>query len=230
MYTTTVKHLACIDRRVALVVEPNQTAAAQVVVSSVPAIWPPAAPDGFEEFFRSSFRELVRAAMYAGATLQEAEDATAKALMEMLRHWDTCKRSLAYARKAAVHNFIKDKTRGTSRIARRLIERGHAPHQEGAEHSQLTAWEDEEWVAHVLSSLPPAQREVMELIAKGLDRDEIAETLGKTKEAIRQNLCDARARLSRELNADGERRQDPNGKHRQQPLRRMARTPREEAR
>ena len=52
------------------------------------------------------------------------------------------------------------------------------PHQEGAEDSQLTAWEDEEWVAHVLSALPPAQRQVMELIVKGLDRDEIAETLG----------------------------------------------------
>jgi RNA polymerase sigma factor (sigma-70 family) len=184
MYTTTVKHPACIDRRVTL--EPNQTAAAQVVVSPVPTIWPPAAPDGFEEFFRRSFRELVRAAMYAGATLEEAEDATAKALMEMLWHWDTCKRSLAYARKAAVHNFIKDKTRGTGRVARRLIDRGHVPCQEGAEDSQLTAWEDEEWVAHVLSSLPAAQREVMELIAKGLDRDEIAETLGKTREAIRQ--------------------------------------------
>ena len=211
-------------------VEPNHIAAAQAVASSFPEIWPPAAPDGFEEFFRESFRELVRTAMYAGATRQEGEDAAAKTLMEMLRRWDTCKRSLAYARKAVVHNFIKDKTRGTRRVAQRLIEQGHISHQEGAEDSQLTACEDEEWIVHMLSGLPPAQREVMELIAKGLDRDDIAETLGKTKEAIRRNLCDARVRLSRELNANGNHRQDPNSEHRQQPPRKMARTPREEAR
>jgi RNA polymerase sigma factor (sigma-70 family) len=174
---------------------------------------PPAAPDGYEEFFRSSFRELVRAAMYAGATLQEAEDAADKTLTEMLRRWGTNKQPLAYARKATVHIFIKDKTRGTSRVARRLIERGY----------QLTAWEDEEWVAYVLSSLPSAQHEVMELTAQGLDRDEIAKTLGKTRETIRRILCDARARLSRELNPAGERRQDPARQRRLQPSRRVAR-------
>ena len=34
--------------------------------------------------------------MYAGATGQEAEDAAAKTLTEMLQHWDTGARSLAY--------------------------------------------------------------------------------------------------------------------------------------
>ena len=82
----------------------------------------------------------------------------------------------------------------------------------------------------MLGSLPAAQREVMELIAQGLDRDEIAETLGKTKEAVRRNICDARAHLARELNPDGEYRQDPASTHRQQPPRRTARTPGEEAR
>jgi RNA polymerase sigma factor (sigma-70 family) len=167
------------------------------------------APEGFEEFFRASFRDLVRTAMYAGATLQEAEDATSKTLMEMLQRWTTTEPSLAYARKAVIHNFVKDKTRGPGRIARRLIERGHVLHQEGTEDSQLTAWEGDEWVAHVLSSLPPAQREVMELIVKGLDRDEMAEALGKTKEVIRRNLCDARASLARELHPDQRHPQPP---------------------
>lgn len=212
-------------------VEPNQTAAAQAVTSPISEILPPPPPAGFEEFFRSSFRELVRGAMYAGATREEAEDAAAKALTEMLRRWDICGPSLAYARKATVHNFIKAKTRGITRVARRLIEQGHVSRHEGAADRQLTVREDDEWVAHVLSSLPPAQREVMELIAQGLDRDEIAETLGKTKEAISQNLCVARARLARELNPDGEYRQDPDSNRPQQPPpRKTARTPEEEAR
>jgi RNA polymerase sigma factor (sigma-70 family) len=199
------------------VVEPNQTGAAQAVTSPVPEVWPPAAPDGYEEFFRESFKELVRTAMYAGATRQEAEDAAAKALAEMLERWGTCERSLAYARTATVHNFIKDKTRGPSRVARRMVERGHVPRHEGVGHRQLTEWEDEAWVTDVLSSLPSAQREVMELIMKELSRAEIAEALGKTKEAIRRNLCDARARLSRELKPDGEPRQDSSREHPQQP-------------
>jgi hypothetical protein len=61
----------------------------------------------------------------------------------------------------------------------------------------------------------------MECIARGLDRDEIAEALGKTREAIRRNLCDARERLARELHVDAERKQPPGT---------MARSVREEAR
>jgi RNA polymerase sigma factor (sigma-70 family) len=199
--------------------EPNQTAA-QAVASPAADTWP-SPPAGFEEFFRASFRELVKTAMYTGATQQEAEDAAAKTLAEMLPRWTTRQHSLAYARQAAVHNFIKDKTRGTRRVARRLIDRGHVPHQEGAEDNRLTAWEDAEWVADVLSCLPRAQREVMECIATGLDRDEIAQTLGKTKEVIRRHLCDARTRLADELHPDGEHKQPP---------RTTARGPRQEAR
>ena len=62
--------------------EPQQ---ADARASASPAAEPrPLAPEGFEEFFRTSFRELVRAAMTAGAKLEEAEDAAAKALAEML--------------------------------------------------------------------------------------------------------------------------------------------------
>jgi len=158
--------------------------------------------------------------MIAGATLEEAKDAAAKALAEMFLHWPVPGDPLAYARRAVVHNFIKDKTRGNHRVARRLVERGHVLHQEGFEDSRLTAFEDDEWVADVLSILPPAQREVMECIAKGLDRDEIAEALCKSKEAVRRNLCDARARLAEVLH--------PNGEHKQ-PHRTTARSAREEA-
>jgi RNA polymerase sigma factor (sigma-70 family) len=189
------------------VAELDQAAAAQAAVSPMSRTRPSVAPAGFEEFFRSSFRELVRAAMYAGATAEDGQDAASKTLADMLQRWDTCGPSLAYARKATVHNFIKAKTRGINRVARRLVERGHVPGHEGDEDRQLTAWEDEEWVAAVLSTLPPAQREVMELIVEGFDRDEIAEAVGKTREAVRRNLSDARARLSRELNQDGSLKQ-----------------------
>jgi RNA polymerase sigma factor (sigma-70 family) len=187
------------------VTEPQQTEA--YAGASPSADTRPLAPEGFEEFFRKSFRELVATAMIAGAKLEEAEDAAAKTLAEMLLIWPVPGYPLAYARRAVVNNFIKDKTRGNRRVARRLIDRGHVPHQEGAEDGQLTAWEDDQWVGDILSVLPPEQRKVMDCIVRGFDRDEIAEKLGKTKEAVRRNLCDARRRLAEILNPDGEPRQ-----------------------
>jgi RNA polymerase sigma factor (sigma-70 family) len=176
-------------------------------------------PERFEDFYRSSYRELVRAAMIAGATLEEAEDAASKTLTEMLRIWPVPGHTLRYARKAVVHNFIKDKTRGPARVARRLVERGHVAPQEGVEDQWLTALEGREWTASVLSELTGAQREVMQLVADGLSYKEIAEVIGKSGCVVRRRLSDARARLVKILNSDGEFRQ----------RRTTARFPREEA-
>jgi RNA polymerase sigma factor (sigma-70 family) len=164
------------------------------------------APEGFEDFYRASYRDLVKTAMIAGATREEAEDAASKTMTEMLRIWPVPGYPLRYARKAVVSNFIKDKTRGTYRVARRLIERGHVPRHDGTEDERLTMREDREWVTHVLTELPPAQREVMKCIADGLSHEEIAKALGKSPEAVRRHLCDARARLAKLLNPDGEYR------------------------
>ena len=164
----------------------------------------PPAPEGFEDFFHDAWRELIRHAMIVGATRDEAEDAASQTLLEMLRKWPVRPHPLAYARRAVVSNYIKARTRGHQRIAQRFIERGHVLYQEGAEDTRLTASEDSEWAADVLSLLPPAQREVMERIVQGYSRDEIPAVLGKSSEAVRRNLCDARARLSQLLYPDGE--------------------------
>ncbi len=179
-----------------------------------------AAPAGFEEFFSGTYRELVKTAMDAGATKPEAEDAVSKAMIEMLPKWRTGMRpTLKYMRKAVVHNYVKGRVRGQPRVVRRLIERGHIAWHESAEDGRLTAWEDEEWLDQVLTCLPPAQREVMECIARGIARDDIPEVLGKSPATIRRHLCDARVRLRAELDPDPE-----------QTPRTTARAPREEAR
>ena len=162
------------------------------------ADFPPGRP-GFEDFFRASFRELVKTAMYAGAAWEEAEDAASATLTEMLGRWEEIRNPRSYARRAVVHNFIKDRTRKPDRIARRMIERTEVRAGEAAGGSQLTAWEDDEWVMELLRYLPSAQREVMALVVDGFSHAEIAMTLGKTSEAVRQNLLAARQRLSRAL-------------------------------
>lgn len=127
----------------------------------------------------------------------------------MLQRWPVPGNPVAYARKAVVHNFIKERTRGDERLIRRLIERGHIPRHEGFPDDQLTAFEDSQWVADVLRVLPPKQRKVMECIARGLAYDEISGALGMSKDAVRRNLCDARRRLAETLHPDGERKQSP---------------------
>jgi RNA polymerase sigma factor (sigma-70 family) len=142
--------------------------------------------------------------MTAGATLEEAEDAASRTYLAMLKRWPVNGAPLAYARKAVVHNFIQDKTRGTGRVAQRLIERGHAsPREDGAEDTRFDALEGNEWIADVLSKLSPYQREVMARIADGLTYQEIAEDLGKSRDVVRRRLCDARARLIQILDPDG---------------------------
>jgi RNA polymerase sigma factor (sigma-70 family) len=168
------------------------------------------APCGFEAFYRVSYREVVKAAMIAGATLTEAEDAASTTYLGMLERWPVNGAPLRYARKAAVHNFIKDRTRGNSRVAQRLIERGPASvRQEGTEDAALRALEGRDWIGDVLSELSIGQREVMERITDGLDYDEIAAELGKSNEAIRRRVSDARRRLVQILNRDGARLPQP---------------------
>jgi RNA polymerase sigma factor (sigma-70 family) len=164
----------------------------------------PEAFDGFVPFYRDSYREVVKRAMIAGATPEEAEDAASKTFLDMLQRWPVDGFPLMYARTAVVTNFIKDKTRGNRRVARRLIERGPASlHREGTEDAELSSLEGHDWVADVLSQLTPAQREVMERIARGLTNEEITADLGKSQDVVRRRLCDARGRLVQILNPDG---------------------------
>ena len=208
--------------------EQTERAAAQAVASSpqpdprpLPA---PEAPEGFEDFYRVSYRELVKHAMYMGADLEEARDAAAETQLYMLRIWPVPGYPLRYAREAVVTNFIKAKKRG--KLRQRRLPRASSS---AATSQPVRAPEDErlategrrEWVADVLSELTRAQREVMQLIADGLTNEEIAETLNISGAAVRRRLCDARGRLTQLLNPDGEFKQ---------PRRTTARSSREEAR
>jgi RNA polymerase sigma factor (sigma-70 family) len=158
------------------------------------------APPDFVDFFQRAYRAVIQTLLYAGATYHEAEEAAAAGMEEVFRRWERIRSPLAYARRAALNSFLKEKERGPDRVRHRMA--GHAEaRQEGAEDADLTIWEDREWVAQVLGSLPPAQREVMAFITDGFTPREIATILGKTPDAVRQNLHAARARLILELHA-----------------------------
>ncbi|OLE27776.1 MAG: hypothetical protein AUG44_09310 [Actinobacteria bacterium 13_1_20CM_3_71_11] len=174
-----------------------------------PRVEPRAAPaQGFAVFFKASYRELVKAAMYAGATRHQADEAAAAATREVLRRWDELDNPLAYARRAVISNFIKEKTRDLERDRRRQLER-NAGTSEGREDPGLTVWENREWVLQMLRSLPAGQRDVMAFIVDGFTPTEIATLLGRSPAAIRQSLHDARLRLKETLRRERADEQAP---------------------
>jgi RNA polymerase sigma-70 factor (ECF subfamily) len=150
---------------------------------------------GFEEFFRAAYRPLVRDVIFAGGKPHEAEDAVSAAMTEVFGRWEKIENPAAYARRAAISNLIKDKQRGLPRIQERLIQRGEVPPEHDLD-PNLTVWEQQEWVTLLLKSLPPAQQEVLACMVDMFTKREIAQLLGKTEAAVRQNLCAARKRLA----------------------------------
>lgn len=148
----------------------------------------------FEELFRDAYPALLRDAIFAGGNAHEAEDAVSAALEEVFRRWDQIENPRAYARKATISILIKNKERGQQRIRERIIQRGDYPAGRDTDPG-LTVWEEQEWVMQLLESLPPAQREVLACMVDMFPRKEIAELLGKTDAAVRQNLFAARKGL-----------------------------------
>jgi RNA polymerase sigma factor (sigma-70 family) len=164
---------------------------------------PKASPPGsvFGEFFLGAYQPLVRDVIFAGGNPDEAEDAVSAAMVEVLERWDTIENPRAYARRAAINHMIKARQRGLERITERLIQRGAVP-PEGDLDPGLLVWEQQEWVTLLLKSLPPAQRAVLACLVDMFTSQEIAQLLGKTEAAVRQNLCAARKRLTECLEDD----------------------------
>lgn len=163
----------------------------------------PAVPaDAFEELFRSAYQPLLRDAIFAGGNPQEAEDAVSAALAEVFQRWDSIDNPRAYARRATISILIKNKQRGQQRLRERLIQRGEVPAEQDLDPG-LAVWEQQEWVIQLLESLTPAQREVLACVIDMFTRQEIAQLLGKTEAAVRQNLHAARKSLSSYLAGGG---------------------------
>lgn len=150
--------------------------------------------DAFTDLFKDAYQVLVRDVICAGGNPHEAEDVVNTALEEVLRKWDKIENPRAYARKAAINHLIKNRQRGQQRIRARMIERGDYRLERYSDPG-LTVWEKQQWVMQFLEPLPPAQREVLAYMVDEFTPKEIAQLLGKSEAAVRQNLCTARKTL-----------------------------------
>ena len=109
-------------------------------------------------------------------------------MAEVFQRWDVIENPRAYARRAAISNLIKNKQRGLLRIRARLIEQGHVPAAQELD-SDLSAWEEQEWVTQLLKSLPPAQREVLACMVDEFAGPEIAQQARTIGEHFREGTA-----------------------------------------
>jgi RNA polymerase sigma-70 factor (ECF subfamily) len=150
----------------------------------------------FEEFYTAQYPRLVKFLVLLGATVQEAEDAAQKA---MLDSWKRCragqvpKHPVAYVQRAAFRFFIKERQRERDRLPREL----RGSHLAIAEHLDdgLAELEDNQYVEHLIEHLTSVQRSVIKLVMDGLSTHEIGIELGKNDANIRQHLKNGRDRL-----------------------------------
>jgi RNA polymerase sigma factor (sigma-70 family) len=152
----------------------------------------------YDQFFRASFRLIVKVVMEYGARIDEAEDAAAHAAVEVFARWVEVRDPLQYAIKAALNSFYRSRQReGEShrRAIRALLLTPGPDHD-----ATLDARQERSHVVGLLSTLPAAQREVMAYTVDGFSPTEMAGMLGKTPEAVRANLRHARKRLSQQIN------------------------------
>jgi len=157
---------------------------------------------GFGAFWNQHYRYYLTVLMAIGATMEDAHDTISDVIVDMLMKntWGRLTtNSRAWVRKAVLHTYYDQQKR--QRLEREI--EGYLTLTPGSYVDQgPNVWEDWQWVQQMLSTLPPTQRTVIELIIAESDAREIAGLLGKTPDAIRQNLAHARKRLRANLGKD----------------------------
>lgn len=149
-------------------------------------------PPGYLDFFRNRYRELMRVAMYAGATEDEAHDAVQDALLEVLKRWPAIEDSMSYACIAVINRVRRIKRSELSRLSRQntyLIQNFVRPSD------VPNIWDDGLGVKAMLSELSVGQREIVQLLLREFTPGEVAEILGRSYDAVRTALTAIRKRL-----------------------------------
>jgi RNA polymerase sigma factor (sigma-70 family) len=150
----------------------------------------------FEVFYCAYYQRLLNILIFlAAGDVDLAKDAVAEAMTVAYEKWDSINNPPAYVRQVAINWMIKERRRARRAIPTPPDEIGEKPDDITGQ----TIWADRSWVIGLLEQLPPAQREVMACIVDEYKPAEIADLLGKTPAAVRQNLSAARRRLREHL-------------------------------
>jgi RNA polymerase sigma factor (sigma-70 family) len=153
----------------------------------------------FADFYLSATPRLVAFLVTLGARPVDAADIAQEAIIEAHRRWSTLTYRQAWIRRVA------------SRLWGRRMARAHEePVDEIGEHtsllrsgSDIDAVIERYDIHRLLQSLPLRQRQVLAWTLDGFTGPEIADELGITADAVRQNLVRARRTLASRLTEEG---------------------------
>jgi len=157
----------------------------------------PWSEEEFEAFYKGQFPMLARFLVYLGASVDEADDAAQKAMIDLYRRLkigaDTVVSPAAWVRRASYRYFVKERQRERSRLPHEI--KSGQPWVLACADEDLTSWEDDQYIDQILGGLTPGQRAVVTLILDGMSIREISERLGKQEANVRQQLKNGRDRL-----------------------------------
>jgi RNA polymerase sigma factor (sigma-70 family) len=157
---------------------------------------PPITREQLEAFYTAEYKKQVKILVSLDATVEEAEDAVQKAMMDFARRSQAGQvpdHPASYVQRAAFRFFVKERQRERERLGRE-VRGGHLVLEEHHD-DRLTAMEDEQYIEYLLECLTSTQRQVIRLLMAGLSTHEIGEELGKSDETIRQHLKNGKDRL-----------------------------------
>jgi len=147
---------------------------------------PPAAV--FDPFFRQIYPELVKLGAWYSRNWQDAEDAAAQTMVKVRQHWWRIGdgKHEAYARTVLLREVVK------IRRKRQAHNTFPAPTDElpdqPSDGLDLLAYENNEWIARLLATLGPAQRETVEGFLAGRSYREMALEQRRNEPAVRKNM------------------------------------------
>lgn len=153
--------------------------------------------DDFDDFVRAEHRRLVLFVVTLGASWEEAEDAVAEVLLEVLQRWKQIHSPRAYCRLAAERAYVNSEVRLRKAPAAAARSTWAVAAHQPAE-AVFEAVEHEYTLRH-LRLLNQEQRRVMAFLYDGWTAEEIAELLGKKASTVRSNIRHARKRLKKAI-------------------------------
>ncbi|AZK92742.1 MULTISPECIES: RNA polymerase sigma factor [Streptomyces] len=157
----------------------------------------------FARYYEQQMPRLLIHLVRRGASWHEAGEAAQAAFTEAFTQWDRIAHPAGWLRLVAYRLYLR-------RPARREEPTDQLPDGPGGSCPlhKVELKESEQWVLSALSALPSQQSAVMAWHLDGFATREIAEALGTTPAAVRQNLARARARLKTILLAPTDRTGD----------------------
>ncbi|GAA3039083.1 RNA polymerase sigma factor [Actinokineospora globicatena] len=147
----------------------------------------------FTEFYRASVKPLVAFLILQGATLAEAADVAQETMTKAYQRWETLDHPHAWTRRVASREFIRQ------RVNQPETPTDPLPHSPLLRTGDIEGWELTQDLVRALATLTPRQRQVMAWMLTGHTPAEIAQELGLTDGAVRQQVYLARRTISTRL-------------------------------